>query len=68
MASGQECVFHLSVRICLHSHLSENVKIRKFRTIILPAVLYWFETVSHLKGSNLVKDVRKGALNINIEI
>jgi hypothetical protein len=47
--SGNAC-YH-SIQNLLSSHLlSENVKVRIYKTIILPVVLYGCETCSDIKG------------------
>jgi hypothetical protein len=42
--SGNACCH--SVRKLLSFHLSKNIKIRIYKTIILPVVVYWCETLS----------------------
>ena len=45
LKSGTAC-YHVVQNVLCHSLLSKYIKINIFRTIILPFVLYWFETWS----------------------
>jgi hypothetical protein len=55
---GNAC-YH-SVRILLSSRLlSKNIKIREFRTVTFPVVLYGCETWSHTEGGTKTEGVRE---------
>jgi hypothetical protein len=49
LKSGTGC-YHLVQDLLSASLLSKNTKIKIYRTIILPVVLYGCETWSHTKG------------------
>jgi hypothetical protein len=58
LKSGNAC-YH-SVQNLLSSRLlSKNTKIRVYRTVVLPVVLYGCETVCHTEGGTKTEGVRE---------
>jgi hypothetical protein len=65
MNSDKTC-YH-SVQNLLSSHLlSKNVKIRIYKTTILPVVLYGCETWSHIRGGTQTEGVSELGAEENI--